>query len=165
MKSADVSQELSEDTRLLRTQLGLKRSHDLLGASLTRDTGLESDEGPDVHQQLIMLCCGRKTRASLLKLLLSRTICSLWPSQIISLLHFGQQRGGVQDARRRLSCFHSTTEVRTGSIFISVLLSLYLSILKKKEMDILGRVLSDFCSLARQWLHNGETRMLQTGPH
>lgn len=56
MEGADVAEQFSEDTGVLCRQLGLKLLQQLLGAGLAVHTGLEGQEVPQVHKQLVVFC-------------------------------------------------------------------------------------------------------------
>lgn len=87
MEVAQISQQFSEDTGLCDGQLGFKLLKDLPSAGLAIHLGLESNEVPHVHQEVVMFCAGRQG-SSFSKAV---TFQALWQNQVVSCTHPGQE--------------------------------------------------------------------------
>lgn len=78
MEGADITEQFSKDTGVLCRQLGLKLLQQLLSAGLAIHAGLERQEVPQIHQQLIVFCRALDWGRCWLIILITLIPCLLW---------------------------------------------------------------------------------------
>lgn len=115
MEGAQVPQQLPEDTGLRCGQPGLELLQDLMGAGLAVHTGLEGNEVPHLHQQVVVLRGAGQWHGHLCQVPIF-TLQALGEDQVVSRSHPGQEGGGGEGPRGgvRVLCF--STEVLGHSV-------------------------------------------------